>query len=219
MLSARYYIILIAFFVLSATANAQSEFVVPPEGAVSPMENQATTPRAWGTPAPPPGFAPIPSTPPSQAAPNGDSPSPNYDDSYFVPVQPSRGFDQFRDEEDPYTGFGRSYSRKPREVKDSFKFVEPAQTAEKKCSKWRNELNGPKTFSSKNRCQFELERQVDNGMAEIASVVDQIELFKLKKVIRGEISSREEAKKYSIGFDSLANSLKSAAKKGCTCAD
>jgi hypothetical protein len=204
MVSARNYVVLVALCLLGATAWAQSD--------VDPAADPNALPPAWGTPAPPPGFAPIPSEP---AAPGQTAPAPVPDDSYFVPIQPAPGFDEFSGDDEGYGDFGAPPAEGPREVKDSFKLIEGA--GGKNCHQWRNELLGPATFPDRGRCEFELARKVNRGMASIDALYDGIELFKLRKVIRGELRSRSESDLYPVRFTALKRTLQEASRKGCTC--
>jgi hypothetical protein len=152
---------------------------------------------------------------PPAAAPGSEAPY--SDGSYFVPVQPSPGYDYFEDEEDNSsaprdTGGGGSH-----QTKDSFRLVD--RPRREVCKKWGNSLLGPSSFSDRTRCEFDLGRKVDEGYASIDDTYDRIELFKLKKVIRGEIKSRNDARQYSVSFDSLRKALSEAAHDGCSCLD
>ncbi len=205
-LSIRNYMILCALSWLGATAYAQTQTLT---GDQSQMEEAPAT----GTPLPPPpGFAPIPTEAAPIPAPEGQ-PSPFQDDSYFIPVEPSAGFDQFQDEDDGYGGRSGGGSR---EAKDSFKLVREPKA---RCREWRSDFLGATAFPDRGRCEFELRRKVDSSVSSIDSLVDRVELFKLKKVIKGELKSRQEAAKYSVSFDSLRRAIDDAAKKGCTCQD
>ena len=174
----------------------------------------------WPTPEPvPPGFAPAP-TPPGAVTPGfgtGNEP-------YFGTGEPSAPgeFDYFSDEEDFSGGWGGGGAGGgggggKGQGKSSFKLVEPSTAPT--CKKWGNPLLGPTTFAEKGNCDFELERHIDQGKASIEELYDKIERFKLKKVIRGELKSRNEANRYQVSFQSLQKTLQEASKKGCTCKD
>jgi hypothetical protein len=190
-----------------------------------------TPPPAWNAaPEAPPGFAPAPAPPqqpgqqPFQQAQPGVPPAGD-DGSYFVPVQPAPGFDYFEEEDGgaggydggQYAGDGDSGGGGSHVVKDSMKFVD--RPARDTCKKWGNSFLGPTTFTDRTRCDAELDRKVDQGYASIDDLYDKVELYKLKKVIKGELKSRAEAKQYSINFDNLRQTLSEAARKGCSCQD
>jgi hypothetical protein len=207
-LSIRNYIVF--FFILMGTATAFAQASNNPPAVVP-------TPDPWGgaVPQTPPGVAPAPAVP--GAVPPSGVPAPG-SDSFFVPTDPGMGgFDYFEDEEDPWGGGGSTGGSggSQREGKSSFKLLSP--TKERACTKWGNNLLGPATFSDKSICEAELDRKVDQGRASIEEMNDGIERFKLKKVIRGDLGSRNEARKYDITFESLRKALENASASGCTC--
>ena len=213
------YGLFFAAFLLSGELMAQ-ETVVPPYDPTPP-------PPAWDNRRP--GFAPDTTNPygqqkkPDLGKTPGQSQYPYEDDSYFVPVDPpSGGFDYFDDEEDPYKsspstsyGLGGAGGARKHEVKDSFKLLEGSSA--NSCKSWGNSLLGPSKFQDKIACEFELDKKVERGLASTNYVYDRIEFIKLRKVIRRELPSREEAKKYEVSFDSLQDSLKSVSRQGCQC--
>ncbi|MFH1018962.1 MAG: hypothetical protein V1798_12400 [Pseudomonadota bacterium] len=196
-----------AFFLLAATGSAQTQdnptYVPPPYGAQPGV--------------PPSGFAPAPVPAQPGAQPPATAPGAPYTDgSYFVPVQPSPGYDYFEEEDEGSSGApAGSGGGGTHETKDSFRLVD--RPTHDVCRKWGNSLLGPTTFPDRSRCEFELGRKVDQGYSSIDDMYDRIELFKLKKVIRGDLKDRSEARQYSVNFDSLRKALDDASHQGCAC--
>lgn len=200
MLSYRNIYVLFAGIWLAGTAYGQA-ITTPPPGTPA-------VPPVWGTP-PPLGTPAMPGVAPAP----GVAPLPQ-DDSFFVPVQPNSGFDYFEDEEDPYGGGGGS-GKGTAEGKESFKLM--SRPAEDVCKEWGNSLLGSIKFKERSTCELELEREVQKGYSSIDSLTDKFELDKLHKVIKGELRDRAAAKKYSVSYTALRQSLQEAAKAGCAC--
>lgn len=198
------YLLIFGMLCVVETSWAQDAQIPPP---LNPDTPPWAMPPGYGTPTP---------TPPPGAGRGGTT------DSFFVPVQPSPdGFDSFDDESGSFRGSsssGRSRrGRSTREGKSSFKLVEPLD--QKVCRAWGSSLLGPTTFADRGTCEFALEREVDSGKAAIEELYDNIERFKLRKVIRKEIRDRKEAEKYKVKFSALRNTLQTAARNGCECQD
>ncbi len=203
-----------AFFLLAATSWAQTQ----PTVITTPDPSYVTQQQAL----PPAGFAPapMPVQPGTQVPPGMPAPAPGTpytDGSYFVPVQPSPGYDYFEEEDEGAGAPVDNGTSGPHQTKDSFRLVDkPTRDI---CKKWSNSLLGPTTFPDRGRCEIELGRKVDQGYSSIDDMYDRIELFKLKKVIRGDLKDRAEARQYSVTFDSLRKALQDASHKGCSCLD
>jgi hypothetical protein len=162
----------------------------------------------------PPWASSAPAPEPSAAPPAGGATG---GDSFFVPVQPptQEGFDYFDDEEEGGGGGGRSGGGAGREGKGSFRLLKESSAS--RCKKWGNALLSAESYTDKTSCELALDKKVDAGKASIEELTDKVERFKLKKVIRGELESRTEAKKYGVSFVSLQKALDDAAQSGCTC--
>ncbi|MFH1262493.1 MAG: hypothetical protein V1495_03480 [Pseudomonadota bacterium] len=162
----------------------------------------------------PPWASSAPASEPTAAAPAGGATG---GDSFFVPVQPptSEGFDYFDDEEESGDGGGRSGGGSGREGKGSFRLLK--ESSADRCKKWGNSLLSGESYTDKTSCEMALDKKVDAGKLSIEELTDKIERFKLKKVIRGELGNRNEAKKYDVSFLSLQKALDDAAQSGCSC--
>lgn len=197
-------------FLLTGELLAQTD-VYP-----TPYPYNPATPPSWGNTG---GFAPVPTnpTPPTPGIPPAGTPG-YTEDSAFVPTQPTPGYDYFEDEEDSYSATTPGGSRGKREVKDSFRMVSPG-LEQRTCKKWENPMLGPGGFSDKIACEIELGKKMDNVYASIDDTTESFELNKMKKVIKGLIPSRTEAKKFVLSFDSAKRAIQEKYKQGCICSE
>ena len=119
--------------------------------------------------------------------------------------------------EDDFGGFSPgngSSSKDSGEGKSSFMLVAPSNIDE--CKSWGNSMIANKSFSDFNDCQFQLERKLEQARSAIEISDDTIERYKLKKMLRGEITN-EERKQNSMRFSVLEKRIKRETKKGCSC--
>ena len=153
--------------------------------------------------------------PPSNNAPGSAPPMPPGASGFPPQSAPTPGFPPMDPpEEDDFGGFGGGSGSGKREGKSSFVLVEPSENQE--CARWTHELVKPKSFVDFNDCQKQVDQIVDNGTDSIGVIVDDLERYKLKNVIRKNIP-RSESQKYQLSFSSIQQELKKARKKTCEC--
>ena len=160
-------------------------------------------------------YDPMPSSPDLPTLPTDPGmPGGNPMDPGMMPPMPDGGgeggFDPFAEE----GGFGGGGGDGRREGKESFRYIE--QSANQGCSNWTNPLLGKKKYDDFSTCRMDLERLIERGRMAIERNVDDVERFKLKKVIRGTIS-KEESKTFGVQFQMIEKKLMQARREGCVC--